>query len=103
MLSPYAPITVRKYALHCGSALTPLARVVPDRRWSGMWRIRWQDGQLSDMANAARCLDAVELICERGPPRRNPKGFRWQIEPVREPHRRSLVSPSSKNDPGGAP
>lgn len=32
------------FALHYGRSRKPLATVVPDDRWPGMWRIRWPDG-----------------------------------------------------------
>jgi hypothetical protein len=36
-------------------------RIVPDKRWSGMYRIRRPDGSVSDMANLARIKDALRV------------------------------------------
>jgi len=55
------------YALHYGSAERPLATVVPDEQWPGMWRIAWPDGHLSDMVNLSRAKDAAEVLCATGP------------------------------------
>lgn len=63
--------------LHYGNSRVPLARVVPDDRYPGMWRIAWPDGRLSDMVNLARAKDAAAAIAERGPPRLDPRLFRW--------------------------
>jgi hypothetical protein len=39
--------------------LTLDPRIVPDPKWSGMYRIKRPDGSLSDMANLTRCRDAL--------------------------------------------
>ena len=36
-----------QYGLHYGSAKHPVAEVVPDKTYSGMWRVRTPDGWLS--------------------------------------------------------
>ena len=64
-------------ALHYGRGRTPLALIVPDHDWVGMYRIIWSDGQMSDMVNLPRAKDAAEAICERGPPARNRRLFHW--------------------------
>jgi hypothetical protein len=33
--------------------------IVPDAQWPGMYRIKWRDGRLSDMANYTRAADAL--------------------------------------------
>jgi hypothetical protein len=38
---------------------TELARVVPDEKYPGMWRVRSPDGRLSDMANITWAKDAA--------------------------------------------
>lgn len=63
------------YALHYGSTRRPLATVVPDSQWQGMWRIAWPDGRLSDMANLSRAKDAAEAICATG---RDCSLFHWK-------------------------
>ena len=39
-------------------------KVVPDAAHSGMWRVRWPDGRLSDMTNLTRAKDAVACFME---------------------------------------
>ena len=39
-------------------------RVVPDATYPGMYRVRWPDGRLSDMANLTRVKDAVACFME---------------------------------------
>jgi hypothetical protein len=46
----------RKLRLKAGCLL---ATVEPDRRWTGMFRIRLQNGQLTDMVNITRAKDAA--------------------------------------------
>lgn len=83
-------------SLHYGSAHRPLAKIVPDKRWPGMWRISWPDGQLSDMTNLTRAMDAAEVLSEHGPPRRDRKLFQWRpIEPLADAAGSSLVSASA--------
>ena len=72
------------YALHYGRSRAVVV-VVPDAVWSGMWRIRWPDGALSDVTNIARARDAAASIAERGPPPRNRRRFRWEIERSKTP------------------
>src|SRR5215813_1773680 len=66
------------FALRYGHTHTPLALVVPDADWPGMWRIAWPDGRLSDLVNLPRAKDAAEAISERGPPARNRRLFHWE-------------------------
>ena len=90
MLAPTPhEIKSQAYALHYGSARTPIALVVPDSVYSGMYRIRWPSGELSDMVNLARAKDAAMAICERGPPRRDPRLFRWKLDAHERPTRAS--------------
>ena len=88
----------RKYALHYGSAQNPLATVVPDDRWPGMWRIASPDGRLSDMVNLSRAKDAAVAIAERGPPVEE-TGERLSLAniiPVGEAPKASPVRPKGK-------
>ena len=83
MLAPTPhEIKSQAYALHYGAARTPIALVVPDSVYPGMYRIRWPSGELSDMVNLSRAKDAALAICERGPPRRDPRLFRWEIDRI---------------------
>jgi hypothetical protein len=87
-----------QYALRYGSAKHPVAEVMPDKTWPGMWRVRY-DGNLSDMANLSRAKDAAMAIAERGPPGRNRQRLHWHKTPVGEPLRSPLVSPNAKGAP----
>src|SRR5262245_40337953 len=49
------------WRLYCSGG-GPLVEVMPDERYSGMWRIRTRDGRLSDMVNLARAKDAARLV-----------------------------------------
>ena len=81
---PYAalPETTGRhgYALHDGNAEVPMVRIAPDANWPGMWRMIWPDGGISDMANLVRIKDAAAGICDRGPPRRDRRRFRWKAD-----------------------
>ena len=37
---------------------------MPDATHTGMWRVRWPDGGLSDMTNLTRAKDAVACFIE---------------------------------------
>jgi hypothetical protein len=81
----------RLLALHYASAKHPLAEIVPDATWPGMWRVRWPDGSLSDMANLTRAKDAAWVIAQRGPPARDASRLHWEKESIGEAHRRPVV------------
>ena len=51
----------RGFALHLGEQIEPLLTVVPDDR-SGLFRIRFCDGHLSDTVNLSRAKDAALSI-----------------------------------------
>jgi hypothetical protein len=53
------------YRLHYGKSTHALAEVIPDNEYAGMWRIRWPDGRLSDMANLSRAKDAARVLAMR--------------------------------------
>ena len=57
-------LTWRGYrlALKGGGRVSPAVEIVPEDRYPGMWRIRTQDGSLSDMVNRARARDAARSI-----------------------------------------
>jgi hypothetical protein len=41
------------------------ARLVPDSKFPAlMWRVRWPDGELSDMVNLSRAKDALASFLE---------------------------------------
>jgi hypothetical protein len=63
-------------ALFYGRAHEPLVLAVPDERYAAMWRLVWP--RRSDLANLSRIKDAAIAICERGPPARNRRLFRWE-------------------------
>jgi hypothetical protein len=79
MLAPTPHEIKQAYALHYGSARTPIALVVPDSVYPGMYRIRWPSGELSDnMVNLPRAKDAALAIAERSVPSGNRRHFRWR-------------------------
>jgi hypothetical protein len=77
--------TTAGFALHYGRARTPLAQVVPDTDWPGMWRIILLDGRLSDLVNLARAKDAAAAIVERGPPARDRLLLHWKTKASNSP------------------
>jgi hypothetical protein len=80
-----------RHSLHYASAKHPLAEIIPDANWPGMWRVRWPDGSLSDMANLTRAKDAAFVIAQKGPPARDGQRLHWQTAPIGEPLRASVV------------
>jgi hypothetical protein len=50
------------HVLHLGKRTTTLLHVVPDKSYPSVWRIRFPDGSLSDMANLTRAKDAALYI-----------------------------------------
>jgi hypothetical protein len=47
------------YSLRYGKRTAAILHVVADKTYAGMWRIRFPDGALSDMANLTRAKDAA--------------------------------------------
>jgi hypothetical protein len=41
-----------------------LARIVPDKKYSSLWRVVYPDGRLSDMVNLTRAKDVARGIAE---------------------------------------
>ena len=39
-------------------------KLLPDVTHTGMWRVQWPDGHLSDISNLARAKDAVACFME---------------------------------------
>jgi hypothetical protein len=67
------------YSLHYGKSTKALAEVIPDNEYPGMWRIRWPDGQLSDMANLSRAKDAaMVLVRKHGIIDQSTKKLHWE-------------------------
>jgi hypothetical protein len=65
--------------LHYGKDRKPLLTVEPDAKHPSMWRIRYPDGQLSDMVNLTRAKDAAGVIALRDlAPSHEPKLLRWK-------------------------
>jgi hypothetical protein len=60
-----APASAASARHRGGCRLSPRKpKVVPDAAHSGMWRVRWPDGRLSDMTNLTRAKDAVACFIE---------------------------------------
>jgi hypothetical protein len=51
--------TDRRLLLCHGRGRNPLVTVEPDSKYTGMYRIRFPDGSLSDMVNLTRAKDAA--------------------------------------------
>jgi hypothetical protein len=51
-----------RLALKVGRRGSPAVEIVPDDRYPGMWRVRKQDGSLSDMHNRTRARDTARSI-----------------------------------------
>jgi hypothetical protein len=64
-VKPFTASPTRRpsFSLHYQRAGKPLAHVVPDRVWPGMYRARYADGSLSDMVNLTRAKDAAVAVC----------------------------------------
>jgi hypothetical protein len=86
-----------RHSLFYGSAKHPLAEVVPDANWSGMWRIRTPDGALSDMVNLTRAKDAAFVMAQKGPPVRDGQRLHWQTASIGE----ALGRPLARSGAGG--
>jgi hypothetical protein len=54
--------------LHSGRLL---AKIEPDARWPGMWRIRTPDGVCTDMVNISRAKDAAVSLALAALPSRD--------------------------------
>jgi hypothetical protein len=53
-------------------------KLLPNVTHTGMWRVRWPDGRLSDMTNLTRAKDAVACFME--PEERRQRGRRSPSE-----------------------
>ena len=62
---------------------TKTARLMPDPVYPGMYRVRWPDGRLSDMANLTRANDAIacygETVERQRRGRQRPTSGRWCV------------------------
>ena len=67
-------------------------RVISDANWPGMYRVRWPDGNLSDMVNLSRANDAVACFMETA--ERRKRG-------AAEARRRPPMHPYEQTDPRG--
>src|SRR5262245_61080378 len=67
------------WALYYGNGRSPLATVIPDLHYLKLFRIRWPSGRLSRLFVLSLAKDAALAVAERGPPRRHPKRFRWEV------------------------
>jgi hypothetical protein len=53
------------WALHAIGHRSAIVRVVIDKVWPGMWRVRHPDGRLSDMANLTWAKDGAIAVAMR--------------------------------------
>jgi hypothetical protein len=65
------------FVLHAGDGGLPLVRIAPDASCPRMWRMHWPDGQVSDIGELTQIRDEATAICERGPPARDRRSFKW--------------------------
>jgi hypothetical protein len=89
----------------------PALRIERDPVFESMWRIRFSDGTLSDLANISRikdaALDIAEAIEARKRPHKSPlkslNNFSWSRRPVAQNGRDGLRhAERAKNAPAGA-
>ena len=85
MFSYKPPTAAAVPALFYGNARPPLAVIIPDGRYAGMFRIAWPDGRLGDIVNLSRAKDAAAAIAERGPPARDRSRFNWKQDRSKPP------------------
>jgi hypothetical protein len=88
--------TAHVHCLYYGSGRAPVARVVPDGRYPGMWRIAWGAGFLSDMVNLTRAKDAAAALAVRGPRARDARRLHWKQDRLDS---RSEASPACSFEP----
>jgi len=55
-------VTWKGDGLHVGGKGVPVVTIESDARFPSMWRVRLQDGRLSDLANRTRAKDAAASI-----------------------------------------
>jgi len=67
-----------RWQLFYGDSRTSLAQIIPDLRYPDMYRIKWPDRSVSDLANIVRVKDAAMAIVARGPPARNWRRLHWE-------------------------
>ena len=75
--------------------------MVPDATHTGMWRVRWPDGCLSDITNLTRAKDAVACFMEteerRRRSRQRPSEGRLRIKTGEMPAGGALVPASGEH------
>ena len=49
-------------------------KAIPDSVHAGMWRVRWPDGRVSDLANLTRINDAIACFMESAERRQRRRG-----------------------------
>jgi hypothetical protein len=73
--------TAGRWCLYYGDDRSPVAAIVPDDRYPGMYRVAWPArAGLSEIVSLRDAKEAAARIAERGPPRRDPGLFRWKLE-----------------------
>jgi hypothetical protein len=70
---PLGKINTTAFGLYAGTDSRPLATVIPDDLWPGLYRIHFNDGAISDVCNLTRAKDAAVAITDR-----YGRAFRWQ-------------------------
>jgi hypothetical protein len=75
----------------------PVAEIVPDAKWPGMWRVRTADGRLSDMVNLTRARDAAMELAVAVLNRQDSAGHGVGASPMRVP-----IAPAPETHPAMA-
>jgi hypothetical protein len=68
--------------LHYGKRQTALAEIVADEAYPAMYRVRWPNGDISDMVNLSRAKDAAIVLARHYHPelaKREGDRFRWKV------------------------
>ena len=85
------------WCLYYGHSRSPVAQVMPDAHYPGMWRVKLRGAaNLSDTVNLSRAKDAASALAERGPPARNRRRFQWKREAVRTRLEAPYIAPIGK-------
>jgi hypothetical protein len=88
---PSRQINTTAFGLYAGTDSRPLATVIPDDLWPGLYRIRFDDGAISDVTNLSRAKDAARTVS---------KSFRWKpIKTDGQPIGSPPISPAQNSDP----
>jgi hypothetical protein len=85
--------------LYRSGSKVAVAEIVPDTQWTGMWRVRLPDGQLSDMVNVTRARDAAMELALADLNRQDRAGRGVEAAPMRETDQAATsIAPADAGD-----